>query len=182
LKVTVIDRFDAVHAGYRRTRDALKIAHRSLRNNPRMRRRSRFANDTEQEVDGEFLAMYDRLQDATIINLWVVFERFVIEHVTSSLPAGSSMPAAFADRLRAKASAEIERWRFDEVLDLYKGWIDSNELGVAKQIKAYRDWVAHQNPQKTPSASIDPEAAYELLASIVEAIQAPGTGSSGPPS
>lgn len=126
--------------------------------------------------------MSTRLNEATVINLWVVFERFLIEDVTAGLSAHEHLSEGFADRLTMKVAQEIERWRFDELLDLYKGSVDSAKIGAAKQVKSYRDWVAHQNPRKPPAMRIHPETAYELLVAIVHSVAADRPGSESPES
>lgn len=175
-----IDRFRTIHASYHRTREALRLAHRFLRTDLRARRGTKFAGLEGHDFDSEFLGMQNRLDDAMVINLWVVFERFVIEHVTASWTQAENRPEPFALRLREKAGREIERWRLDDLLDLYKGWIDSHTLGTAKQVKSYRDWVAHRNPRKAPSAAMGPEAAYRALMSIVRIVVADEPGGAAP--
>ncbi len=40
-------------------------------------------------------------------------------------------------------------------------------LGQAKQIKQYRDWVAHRNVSKAVPANVPPKKAYEILSEIL---------------
>jgi hypothetical protein len=152
-----------------------------LRTDRGARRGTRFARVAEREFEAEFLGMQRRLDDATVINLWVVFERFVIEHVAASCSTQANRPERFADLLREKTSHEIERWRVDELLDLYKGWVDPSRIGTAKQVKAYRDWVAHRNPRKPPSAVIVPDPAFHALVGIMRTVEVhePGGSLSG---
>jgi hypothetical protein len=182
LEGSAIDRFGSVRTAYRRTQDVFKVAYHALRDDPRARHGTRFVGNTEQEIKSEITAMQNRLDDAAVVELWVIFERFVIEHVTASVATPNELAAAFRERFGSKMAYEIERWRFDELLDLYKGWLDSDEIGRAKQIKAYRDWVAHRNPRKGPPVDADPEAAYHVLVSIVTQIQADEPGSVPSPS
>jgi hypothetical protein len=177
LKGSAIDRLGAVRTAYRRTLDVFKVAYHALRDDPRARHGTRFVGSPEHEIKTEVQAMQNRLDDAAVVELWVIFERFVIEHVTASVATRDVLAVEFQERLRSKVAYEIERWRFDELLDLYKGWLHSDEIGRAKQIKAYRDWVAHQNPRKGPPVDADPEAAYNVLVSIVTQIQADEPGS-----
>jgi hypothetical protein len=135
-----------------------------------------------REFEKEFLGMQRRLDDATVLNLWAVFERFLIEHVTASWPRPTDRPELFEVRLHEKAEREIERWRIEELLDLYKGWVDSETLGAAKQVKAYRDWVAHRNPRKVPSALIEPEPAFRAVVSIMKTVVGDEPGGSEPAS
>jgi hypothetical protein len=180
LNASPLDRFRAVHRSYRRTREALKIAHRFLRTDRSVRRGTAFAAFDPDDFEVEFLGMERRLDDATVISLWVVFERFLIEHVMASWPKRTDEPTSFDVRFRTKAGREVERWRLEELLDLYKGWVDANALGTAKQVKSYRDWIAHRNPRKAPSAVIAPDAAYRTLATIVRTVERGEPGGSGP--
>jgi hypothetical protein len=183
LNGSAIDRFRSVRTAYRRTLDVFKVAYHSLRDDPRARHGTRFVGSTAHDIKTEFKAMRNRLNDAAVVELWVIFERFVIEYTAASVePRRDQLAAAFEQRLRLKMSYEIERWRFDELLDLYKGWLDSDAIGRAKQIKAYRDWVAHQNPRRRPPIEADAEAAYDVLVSIVTEIQADEPGSVPSPS
>lgn len=176
-----IQRFRAVRASYRRTREALKIAHRSLRTDRLARRTTHFSGLADPDFDDEFLGMQRRLDDATVLTLWVIFERFIVEHVTASWPRHIARPLAFEARLHDKARREIERWRFEDLLDLYKGWVDSDALGHVKQLKGYRDWVAHRNPRKAPAAAFAPDRAYRALTSVVRTVEGE-PGGNGPES
>lgn len=57
---------------------------------------------------------------------------------------------------------QSERWRFLDILDLFKGIMDSQIIGNAKKAYKYRNWVAHG--KKTPkSESLDPIIAFNVL-------------------
>jgi len=126
--------------------------------------------------------MQRRLDDATVVNLWALFERSLIEHVTASWPDGIDRPETFVVRLQEKAAREIERWRVEELLDLYKGWVGSETLGAVKQVKSYRDWVAHRNPRKVPSAVIRPEPAFGAVVAMMQTVVGDEPGGSQPAS
>jgi hypothetical protein len=52
----------------------------------------------------------------------------------------SVKPSSVLDNIVAAWTTHVERQiefsKFDDVLDLYKGWIDSNLIGQVKQIKS----------------------------------------------
>ena len=172
----VIERFGAVQSAYELNRDIIKQARRAVRGDP-IRAGSSLLVLRPEELEREFDSLNDRLADVTVLNLWVAFERFLIDHITWSTAPLSSLPSEFASALQAKLSHEVERWRFEEMLDLYKGWVDSRDVGWAKQIKSYRDWIAHRNPKKPPPALVDPDTAYRVLAGFVRAVEsAQGSG------
>jgi len=59
-------------------------------------------------------------------------------------------------------------------LDFFKESLFQSQtalIGQAKQILAYRDWVAHgKNPKNPPSRDMKPLAAYNTLNEIVETL------------
>jgi hypothetical protein len=59
----------------------------------------------------------------------------------------------------------------DDLLDLFKSLVEVDKIGVAKQIKDYRDWIAHRNPKRLPPAQTEPRTAYSVLAAIIDAIE-----------
>lgn len=40
-----------------------------------------------------------------------------------------------------------------------------------KQIKQYRDWIAHQNPSKPTPMQATPETAFDVLTKMIEQIR-----------
>lgn len=106
-----------------------------------------------------------------VLCLWAVFERFLIDHAqnrfihTIAGPAGSLPKAA-----RDAAFNAVESCRTETILDILKAVVDPNLIGYAKQIKDYRDWVAHRNPKRLPDARIEPLSAYIGLSKIINII------------
>jgi hypothetical protein len=119
----------------------------------------------------ELEKMRDRIDEIALLNLWIVFERFIIEYLSTRLRTPAIGEASqFTIRLIGKFEESIERWRFDEVLDLFKGWIDSDQIGRAKQICSYRNWIAHRN-EKGPRPTItDPKTAMLVLGDIMDSV------------
>ena len=72
-----------------------------------------------------------------------------------------------AKAIQKKIENDFEFWRFDDALNLLKYVLDPQLVGQAKQIKQYRDWIAHRNPKKPPKTNVSPEAAYRVLSTIV---------------
>ncbi|AFM26903.1 hypothetical protein [Desulfomonile tiedjei] len=112
------------------------------------------------------------VEDYAIVALWAVFERFLIEYLqTKGLPLRDVPPTAFSEPFFEKFEIEVERWRIVEILDLFKPIIDPDLLGKAKQIKKYRDWLAHKNDRKGHDGKTDPKAAYQILSKIIQSIE-----------
>ena len=62
------------------------------------------------------------------------------------------------------------RLKSDDILNMFKSLIDSDLIGQAKQVKQYRDWVAHRNISKGAPANVPPKKAYEILSEILRAL------------
>jgi hypothetical protein len=110
--------------------------------------------------------------DLAILALFATFERFVIEHLQAAnclLAAGH--PQQYASKLAEKFESEVEFWRFGEILNLFKGEVDADLIGRVKQIKQYRDWIAHQNPARAASAQVTPKTAFDVLTSMIKQIR-----------
>jgi hypothetical protein len=107
----------------------------------------------------------------TVLALWVEFERFIIDHVMSQVRVAATAVAPFNGQLTAHIERQIEFSRFDEILDLYKGWIDSNLIGEVKNIKRYRDWISHRNPKRGTPATVLPVNARVILGTVMDGMK-----------
>jgi hypothetical protein len=160
-------------ATHRRLRDCLKIARRAVDTEKvELLGGTDFIGASRQQA-GEWIdeARKDA-DDLAVVALWAWFERHLIEYAKLRVETvGTSNPLPFAQDLKAKVTKEIEYWRIDEILDLFKSIVEANQIGNAKQIRAYRDWIAHRNPDKLPPAQTEPIVAYSLLAAIIDAVE-----------
>jgi hypothetical protein len=160
-------------AEYRLNRDVLKIAGRAANaGEKRLLTSTGFYARPEDEIRDELNVMAERLDQITVLNLWVIFERYVLDHIGRQAQLlTAAAPAGFATNLEAKVRSEIEYWRFDEVLKLFSGWLDSDVLGQAKQIKDYRDWLAHRNESKIPPIIAQPASVRSVLGALMDTIE-----------
>ena len=108
--------------------------------------------------------------DYVILSLWVVFERRLFEYVQKEIQSFPSKNV-FSTKVQEKLENNIETWRLTDVLDIFKAIVDSSLIGRAKQIKKYRDWVAHKNPNKGMPENITPQYAYNTLSNILESLE-----------
>ncbi len=112
------------------------------------------------------------IQDLFVLNLWVVFERFVRIYLQQiKLPEKSQLCEALYQDFQKK----LESLTAPEVLDFLKlSFFKSHEgsqlIGSAKQILEYRNWVAHRNPKKSSPIKIVPNMAYDTLNEIIETL------------
>jgi hypothetical protein len=158
---------------YKRLRDCLKVTKRAINEgNPRLLDNTAFVGESQAEAADVIDRATQAVDDLAIVALWAWFERYLVEFTQARATAiASSRPAEFARGLQARVTQAIERWRSDELLDLFKTITDANQIGTAKQVKDYRDWIAHRNPNRLPPAQTEPTNAYLLLLAIIDAVE-----------
>jgi len=118
------------------------------------------------------------IADLFVLNLWVLFERFVRSYLQEKGIALQKyvQPSEFGEALYKYFHEEVDSWNPKEVLDkllktgLFKTESGKQLIGSAKQILAYRNWIAHKNPKKEPSVKILPKTAYDTLNEIIETL------------
>ena len=150
-------------------RDCFKIAKRAVsRQNLEFLNKTDFASVSIRDGAEWIETSRQVSDDLTIVSLWATFERHLVQYLqTKSQKLREVEPRELGERFRDRLHEEIERWRPDDILDLFKGQVDSNLIGQAKQIKDYRDWIAHKNPRRSPPAKIEPSRAHIVLSQII---------------
>ncbi|NDU91665.1 MAG: hypothetical protein G3I10_03515 [Ferrovum sp.] len=114
----------------------------------------------------------DKANDYVIFAMWAEFERFLIEFISSKTDCiKTGTPTGLTADIRDHVYVSIEYSRIDELLDILKTLIDPDVVGQLKQIKQYRDWLAHKNPSKGTPSKTDPKTAYALLSATIEQIR-----------
>lgn len=110
--------------------------------------------------------------DFVVLSLWAIFERLLVEEVqkeSRKMLSGNEL-LLFTSKVHSKIEKEVEYWRADDVLDLFKGRVDADLIGNVKQVKRYRDWVAHRNQKKSKPKDVTPEIAYKILSAVAKEI------------
>jgi hypothetical protein len=160
-------------ATHQRLRDCLTIARRAVdREDLDLLDGTDFIAAPRRQA-AEWIGQVEKdADDLAVVAIWAWFERYLIEYAKLRAElVGTSTPPAFAQELKARVTRQIEYWRIDEVLDAFKSIVEANRIGIAKQVKDYRDWIAHRNPNRPRPARTEPTAAYSLLAAIIDAIE-----------
>ena len=153
--------------------DCFKVATRTIQvQHEELIRRTQFIGATEQEASAVLQDAAKQAADLAILALFATFERFVIEHLqTANRLLAEGYPQHYSAKLAEKFESEVEYWRFGEILNLFKGEVDADLIGQVKQIKQYRDWIAHQNPNKPTPTQATPETAFDVLTRMIEQIR-----------
>jgi len=169
--MSAIDTIETIWNTYQVTKDCLKVTERSVKSdNLKMLRSTDFISDTSQEANQKIKLSRDNADDYVILALWTVFERKLFEEVQLESRKNFDNDE-FSKKLQEECEKKVEYWKFDEILDIYKSFIDNHLIGRAKNIKKYRDWVVHKNPNKQPPANITPTLAYNTLSEILERLE-----------
>lgn len=164
---------DPVYKAFSVASDCFKVAMRTIQiQHEELIRRTQFIGATPEEANTALEDAAKQAADLAILALFATFERFVIEHLQAAnrlLAAG--FPQQYSTKVAEKFASEVEYWRFVEILDLFKGEVDPALIGQVKQIKQYRDWIAHQNPNRPTPTQATPETAFDVLTKMIEQIR-----------
>ncbi len=166
---TISNPLDDIWKDYLTSKDCFKMAARMvMMQEPRFARDTSFLGASVDEAVARIAASRKDTDDYFVLSLWVTFERYIVNYIRGkSEKIKEISPQKLAANFHDKLDKEIEYWRIDEMLDLLKGPLDSALIGSAKQIKSYRDWVAHRNERKPSPAKITPSTAYQVLSEII---------------
>jgi len=164
---------DSVYKAFSVASDCFKVATRTIEiQHEGLIRRTQFIGATPEEANTVLEDAAKQAADLAILALFATFERFVIEHLQAAnrlLAAG--YPRQYSTKLAKKFEGVVEYWKFGEILDLFKGEVDPDLIGQVKQIKQYRDWIAHQNPSKQTPSPATPETVFGVLTKMIEQIR-----------
>lgn len=100
--------------------------------------------------------------------MWVVFERCLVEYLQQivNVPTTSgTISTAYLDireEVLKRVVQDVEWWKVDDKLDLVKPLLTPNFVGRLKQIKHYRNWLAHRSSEVAPSKTT-PQFAFDNL-------------------
>jgi len=161
---------DRIWKSYQITEDCLKITQRTVSKDEKsMLKGTAFLNSSSEDESEEWIRQSRTdANDYVILSLWAAFERIILEYLQKKgrkiLDKNSS---DFNKKFYKKIEQEIEYWKINDILDMFKEIIDPNLIGNAKQIKQYRDWVAHRNIDKGSPANVAPQSAYQILSEIL---------------
>jgi hypothetical protein len=110
-----------------------------------------------------------------VLTIWATFERFLRQDLQKrGRVLCLNQPPVLGQALYEHFEKEVEFWKPGEILEFLKDSLFSQQamlIGHAKQILAYRDWVAHgKDPNRPPASDMKPLAAYKTLNDIVETL------------
>ena len=109
----------------------------------------------------------ETIEDLFILEIFSCLERFLRNQLLECLKFENCYLKS------EKLLNHIEFMKTEELLDALKGLVDSNMVGYLKQIKQYRDWVAHgRNPQKPPPVkTVDFDEVFRIVEEIMSVLE-----------
>jgi hypothetical protein len=141
---------DPVYRSFSIASDCFRVVARTVQmQHEELIGRTHFARVAPEEASPALEGAARQAADLAVLALFASFERFVIAHLQAAshlLAAG--YPQQYATRLADKFTDEVEYWRFGEILNLFKAEVDPHLIGQVKQIKRYRDRIAHKQPRQ----------------------------------
>lgn len=124
-----------------------------------------------EQVDGAL----SHLEDLSVLVLFSVFESLVRERVLSSVRSERErIVHPHTLHILDSALDGIEHGSFYRILEVFK-LDDHNVVEQVKQVRRYRNWVAHGRRSDQP-AKVDPRTAYDRLGRFLEALAAGQSG------
>ncbi|RJP20321.1 MAG: hypothetical protein C4527_25180 [Candidatus Omnitrophota bacterium] len=164
---------EPIWESYMTTIDCLKVASRCIENKVHhLMKKTKFVTSSIDEAKEMISYSREKADDFVIVSLWAIFERELLGYVQKE--GGKllqKIPTSFNTNVHRKVKNEMEYWKSDDVLDLFKTVVNSDLIGNAKQVKKYRDWIAHKNPKKGPPSNVPPHTAYRILSDIISIVE-----------
>ncbi len=164
---------DPVWNSYLTTLDCLKIASRSIEKGEfHLMSKTKFVGSAVDEAKEMIEESRTKADDFVIVSIWAIFERKLLEYVqTEGRRILQEIPNNFNAQVHKKVEDAIEYWKTGDILDLFKTVVSAELIGNAKQVKQYRDWIAHKNPKKGQPTNVLPQNVYKILSDIITAVE-----------
>lgn len=114
----------------------------------------------------------DELDDLLILAMWAKFERYLTEYIQAvGAVLETAKPVSLSGVLHEKFEISVESWKSGDIIDLFKDIVHENLRGHAKNIKRYRDYIAHKNPRNIDAPKTDPVTAYKVLSNFIRVVR-----------
>jgi len=170
-----IDDLVSIFDDYLTIQNSLKITRRSLsEKTPLSKNRTIFDEMKYSEAEKKLKTAKKEFSNLIVLSLFAQFERQLRDEIAAkSSKLLEIIPIELAESLNQLTQKEMERWRIEEVIDLFKFAVDGNLRGQMKQILEYRNWLAHgRNVNKLPSIrKADPQTTFDSILGFITQIQ-----------
>jgi len=125
--MTALNAINEVWNSYQTTIECLKVVARVVkRKDISVLDKTNFIGAPVEEAASRISSSTEHADDYVILALWTLFERYLFLHVQKESKRMLQVSTTrFTQETQQKIENELEYWRVDEVLDLFKTVIDS---------------------------------------------------------
>jgi len=98
--------------------------------------RTQFLGSSADEAKTAIQNASKQASDLAIMALFATFERWIIDHLQdASARRSSGYPLGYSANLACRYEQAVERWRVEDILNLFKVEVDAELISQAQQIK-----------------------------------------------
>jgi len=146
--------FDEIQRRYELTEKLFKLLRKNAGIQEKILWEPERLSDTDEAL--EFI------RDLFIVDFFAAFERLLRDRLSASIV---SQGDALSENLVEVVRKESEYIKIEYLLDILKNIADPQQVGLIKQIKKYRDWVAHgRKPLSiSPAKPVDIYIVFEAI-------------------
>lgn len=111
------------------------------------------------------------VDDSAVLSLYATFEARMRDHVVQQsrhLHAAQQPTPAFGVALAASFSEYCDRYRMDDLADLFVAAVGQPLIAQVGNIRTYRHWLAHGRRGAQPP-TVSPSFAYQTLTAFLHA-------------
>jgi hypothetical protein len=165
---------DAIFDWYKFTRDLLQWISKMLEQNPENLHDRPWPKELKwqpiDKVQDKLKHALEELDDLVVLALFAEFETWLLQEISEVLCAKGEPVTAFSQGVLEHARSALERESLAKLLDVYKTIVPPETVDQVKEIKKYRNWVAHGKRKDQPFA-MTPKEAYERLNEFITQTQ-----------
>ena len=132
---------------------------------------TRFGGLADQQCIDLLDAAQTEVNDSAVLSLYATFEARMRDHVVQQshhLRAAQQPTAAFGMALATSFSEYCDRYRMDDLADLFVSSVGQPLIAQVGNIRAYRHWLAHGRRGPQPP-TVSPSFAFQTLTAFLQA-------------
>ncbi len=149
-------------------KDAIKVARRTLDGRKNPLGNTGLEGMSAQQAQDALREAEEQLEKLVTFALFATFERELRDHLSctvGTIGEVPTVPGELASKLKLYLEAAADRWRIDQVIELFGPPVSSSDVSNVKNIRTYRHYVAHG---MQPPTSLLPEKAYAQLSAFLK--------------
>ncbi|MCK6510964.1 hypothetical protein L6R29_13465 [Myxococcota bacterium] len=129
------------------------------------------AGQTKADLQELLRETMKTLEELMIVGLVSRFEKEMFGVIEASIRCWPDEQNQFRMNLKTYMLTKFDRWNIEDLLDLFKGSLDSDLVGNVKNVYKYRNWIAHGKKKAMPTPYL-PKQAEDVLCRFLEEFRA----------